>query len=1146
MADFNAGDVVAKLRIDASDWQRGLQQAQQQLAQFSQQAHGAARPAAQAQAQAARAALQAQVQAGREALQAAQHAAQAQTQAVRQAGQAQTQAARSALQAQTQAGREALQAAQQRFQAETQAARQAFQAQQHAAQQAAQAQAQVARQTSSAWQTMLQIAGGIGIATSLSAIVSGLTSVATAAVQAAARMETLRAQFTALQGEGRAAVTLQTLFATAQRLGVEFGTLATAFRGFDAATQGTAIEGAKAQRVFEQITTGMRGMGASSEQVGRALLALQQMVSKGTVSQEELRQQLGEALPGAMGIAARAIGVTTQELNKMIEKGQESTGFVVAFANQVEREFGGKAATATNTLASAWQRFANELEQFKGSLAGGELVGQLRDLANWAAKFLETVRQGRELRDEALGGPARSMPYEMEGMRDLQARQKEIEDLRRTVERGQQGYVLPGMPFIPGMPTPQQMEEARTKLLELQKTQDEAIKRMRESWAAEADQPLIIPGARQADAIRKIQDDLQKQLRDLDLTADFVTPLELAEAHLKAIEDAFKRMREIVPQIGEGLRHTLIPTGKPSPYDAMFEAAAAKYRQDPNVLRALGEQESGLRPDVVSRKGAVGIMQIMPGTAAQYGQAGANLKDAATNIELGAKIFADLMKRFNNDVTKALTAYNAGPGRGGIPLPTGENATFAADVLRRIPRQPGDILAQTEAQRRAAELRVEAEKPDTERLARTREIGREDIARIMEREREAEEAARERRRQVFATGEEYLRAVDQEIATQNQQMETLKRLAETYGEVKAARDEDTASALEAALANTVHAEKAKELAQAIREVAAIEKQLPDLRREAAASARAGERAIQAVKDEAEALETLRENLEQVQLARQGPGGFPFGESREELRLRQRTQEKIVTPAGQEEAAALAAAYRQQLQLNYAAELFIDLAQGVGSAWSSALQSIADGTHSVGEAFKEMGRSILQTMAQIAAQEATRAFIRLGLSLLTGAATGSLAPAVAPTGGGGGGAYGTGIGAILGGGGPQPGGGAPFSFGAMLGGGSGTGAMFEFQHGGIVNRPTRALVGENPATRPEYIMTRQHMEGLMSSVFKGGPGASGQAGGVAIFNFPSKNAAEQEIAQQRALGREIVLNEVLGDLSRGESSTINRMIRTLSR
>ena len=205
-----------------------------------------------------------------------------------------------------------------------------------------------------------------------------------------------------------------------------------------------------------------------------------------------------------------------------------------------------------------------------------------------------------------------------------------------------------------------------------------------------------------------------------------------------------------------------------------------------------------------------------------------------------------------------------------------------------------------------------------------------------------------------------------------------------------------------------------------------------------------------------------------------------------------------------------------------------------------------GTQSVSEAFKEMGRSILQTMAQIAQQEATRAFIRLGLSLLTGAATG---PTAASTGAGGGGAGGTFLGSVLGGGGPQPGGGVPFSFAQMLGStGGGGGGGAGFQHGGIINRRTLALVGENPAHNPEVILNRQQMQGLMSSVFRGGPSAGGQAagGGIAIFNFPSRQAAEQEMAQQRALGREIVMNEVLTDLGRGESSQINRMIRTLAR
>ena len=332
MADYLAGDITASLKIDLTNWQRGLQQAQQQLQQFGQAKDKIVTNLARLQQ-----------------------------------GLQQNQQALTVFNQRTQQGNQTFQQFNQTFN-QTNQTFQHFTTNISNATHAIHQAGAAAQRTSGLWSTMLQIAGGIGIATSVSAIVSGLKSLATESIQAAARMETLRAQFTALQGQSRAAVTLQTLFTTAQRLGVEFGTLATAFRGFDAATQGTALEGAKAQRVFEQITTGMRGMGASSEQVGRALLALQQMVSKGTVSQEELRQQLGEALPGAMGIAARAFGVTTAEMNKMIEKGMDAVSFVQTFGNQVEREFGGKAATATNTLTAAWQRFANELEQLQASL----------------------------------------------------------------------------------------------------------------------------------------------------------------------------------------------------------------------------------------------------------------------------------------------------------------------------------------------------------------------------------------------------------------------------------------------------------------------------------------------------------------------------------------------------------------------------------------------------------------------------------------------------------------------------------------------------------------------------------------------------------------------------------------------------------
>ena len=273
-------------------------------------------------------------------------------------------------------------------------------------------QAQTAAQgLGSVWQTALSVAGGIGIATTIAGIANGLKSLATEAIQALRAWKppgTVYRPSGGCAGSHYAPKSLSHGPAPRRRVWYTGNQLSR----FDAATQGTTLEGAKAQRVFEQITTGMRAMGSSSEQVGRALMALQQMVCKGIVCQEELRQQLSEALPGNI-IAARAFGVTTQEMNKMIEKGMEATWFVQTFANQVEREFAGKATTATNTLASAWQRFGNELEQFKGALAGGDWSDQLRDLANWAASFSPPCARPVELQQERMGGAAPAIPPEM-------------------------------------------------------------------------------------------------------------------------------------------------------------------------------------------------------------------------------------------------------------------------------------------------------------------------------------------------------------------------------------------------------------------------------------------------------------------------------------------------------------------------------------------------------------------------------------------------------------------------------------------------------------------------------------------------------------------------------------------------------------
>jgi soluble lytic murein transglycosylase-like protein len=99
---------------------------------------------------------------------------------------------------------------------------------------------------------------------------------------------------------------------------------------------------------------------------------------------------------------------------------------------------------------------------------------------------------------------------------------------------------------------------------------------------------------------------------------------------------------------------------------SMLYAAALKHGVNPYLVMGLAWHESGWQASVVSSAGAVGIMQVMPATAAVDGPAllhrSVNLFDPGDNIEMGTAILKHNLDRYNNDIAKALTAYYAGGG----------------------------------------------------------------------------------------------------------------------------------------------------------------------------------------------------------------------------------------------------------------------------------------------------------------------------------------------------------------------------------------------------------------------------------------------------------------------------------------------------
>jgi soluble lytic murein transglycosylase-like protein len=116
----------------------------------------------------------------------------------------------------------------------------------------------------------------------------------------------------------------------------------------------------------------------------------------------------------------------------------------------------------------------------------------------------------------------------------------------------------------------------------------------------------------------------------------------------------------------------------------MIDEVSEKQGIDKNLVREVARQESGFRPCAVSNKGAEGLMQLMPETQAQF-RIGDPF-DPKQSLEAGSKLLKQLLDRYDGDLTKALSAYNAGATRvdeaGGMP-DLAETKAYVLSILTR-------------------------------------------------------------------------------------------------------------------------------------------------------------------------------------------------------------------------------------------------------------------------------------------------------------------------------------------------------------------------------------------------------------------------------------------------------------------------------
>lgn len=192
----------------------------------------------------------------------------------------------------------------------------------------------------------------------------------------------------ALEGTGQSAEQeLDFLRRTADRLGLSIGGLAQEYSKFAIATKGTNLEGQRTRDIFIAVAEAARVNRNSQAEVQGVFTALTQIVSKGAVQMEELRQQLGDRLPGALQIMADGLGVSTAELIKMMEQGQVTSDALVPFAEELRKRFGSGLPEALQSTSAELGRLQNAA--FQALLAFGE--------AGFLEAFNDLVRSTTEL-----------------------------------------------------------------------------------------------------------------------------------------------------------------------------------------------------------------------------------------------------------------------------------------------------------------------------------------------------------------------------------------------------------------------------------------------------------------------------------------------------------------------------------------------------------------------------------------------------------------------------------------------------------------------------------------------------------------------------------------------------------------------------
>lgn len=203
----------------------------------------------------------------------------------------------------------------------------------------------------------------------------GIYEIGKASIEAQMQLERLDKSFTAIYGSAATArQQLEFVRETSTAMGQEFYSAADAARTFFAAGQGTTLSG-QLNEIYAGFFKAGAALALSSDDMQGIFLALGQSMSKSKVQAEELRGQIGERLPGAFQVAAKAMGVSTAELDKMMSDGELlAEDLLPRMAEVLEQQYGAAAESAADTVQGAVNRMSTAWTDFKAGILDSEPV----------------------------------------------------------------------------------------------------------------------------------------------------------------------------------------------------------------------------------------------------------------------------------------------------------------------------------------------------------------------------------------------------------------------------------------------------------------------------------------------------------------------------------------------------------------------------------------------------------------------------------------------------------------------------------------------------------------------------------------------------------------------------------------------------